>query len=139
MDHRDSHRINRGILRVLGEQECWARLGETGIGRVAMCSARGPVILPVNYLVDNGSLILRTAPYTQLAAHSQKVAFEVDDFEPDVQRGWSVVIVGPAEAIDDPEELAELRAPQRLEPWAPGSRNLFIRISARQVTGRDVR
>jgi nitroimidazol reductase NimA-like FMN-containing flavoprotein (pyridoxamine 5'-phosphate oxidase superfamily) len=139
MEDRDSGRTNRGYLRDLGEQECWARLGETGIGRVGMCTARGPIILPVNYLVDNGSVIVRTAAYTQLAAHRQEdLAFEVDDLEPDMRRGWSVLVVGAAEAIDDPDELAELRAPQRLEPWAPGSRNLFIRISPRQVTGRDV-
>lgn len=140
MEHGQSQPVGRGYLRDLGEQECWARLGEIGIGRVAMCTDRGPVILPVNYLVDSDTVIVRTAPYTQLAAHLQEtLAFEVDDFEPDMRRGWSVLVVGAAKSIDDVDELAEMRSRQRLEPWAPGSRNLFIRITPRQITGRDLR
>jgi nitroimidazol reductase NimA-like FMN-containing flavoprotein (pyridoxamine 5'-phosphate oxidase superfamily) len=140
MEHREPHHVSTGNLRDLGEQECWAKLGETGIGRVAMCTPRGPIILPVNYLVHSGSVIVRTAPYTQLAAHLQEnLAFEVDDLEPEMRRGWSVLIVGPAAAIDDPDELAEARPRQRLDAWAPGSRNLFIRVSPREVTGREIR
>lgn len=139
MEQGQSQPVNRGHLRDLGEQECWARLGETGIGRVAMCTDRGPLILPVNYLVDSGSVIVRTAPYTQLAAHLQEtLAFEVDDFEPDLRRGWSVLVVGEARSMDDADELARMRPQQRLEPWAPGSRNLFIKITPRQVTGREL-
>jgi nitroimidazol reductase NimA-like FMN-containing flavoprotein (pyridoxamine 5'-phosphate oxidase superfamily) len=137
MHDEQAHQANRGYLRDLGDNECWERMGETGIGRVAMCSAEGPVILPVNYLVDDRTVIVRTAPYTQLAAHVREtLAFEVDEFEPDMRRGWSVLIIGEAVALDDPDELAELRPQQRLEPWAPGSRNLFIRITPRQITGR---
>ena len=140
MEDRESHHVNKGYLRDLDERECWAKLGETGIGRVAMCTPRGPIILPVNYLADSGSVIVRTAPYTQLAAHLQEnLAFEVDDLEPEMRRGWSVLIVGPAAAIDDPDELAEARPQQRLDAWAPGSRNLFIRVSPREVTGREIR
>ncbi len=95
MEQGQSQQVNRGYLRDLGEQECWAHLQET-------------------------------------------LAFEVDDFEPDMRRGWSVLVVGEARSIDDADELAEMRPQQRLEPWAPGSRNLFIRITPRQVTGRDL-
>lgn len=69
MDRSQPHQVNKGYLAELGEDECWARLGETGVGRVAMCTAEGPVILPVNYLVDAKSIVVRTAPYTQLAGH----------------------------------------------------------------------
>lgn len=121
MDPDTSQRASAGYLRDLGESECWARLGESGIGRVAMCSAQGPTVVPVNYLVDAGSVVVRTAPYTQLAGHlDETLAFEVDDFEPDMRRGWSVLIVGPAVAIDDPDELAQMRPQQRLQPWASG-------------------
>ncbi len=140
MPDERAHPVNRGYLRDLGDDECWAHMGETGIGRVATCSPEGPVILPVNYLVDNGTLIVRTAAYTQLAAHvGETLAFEIDDFDPEMQRGWSVLIVGKATTINDPDELAGLGPRQRLEPWAPGSRNLFIRITPRQITGRDLR
>lgn len=139
MDPAESRPVNKAYLRDLSPEDCWSRLGEAGIGRVAMCTHQGPLILPVNYLVDAGTVIFRTAPYTQLAAHvDETLAFEVDDFEPDMRRGWSVLVVGRAEALDDPDELAQLRAAQRLEPWAPGSRNLFVRITPTQLTGRHL-
>lgn len=56
-----------------------------------------------------------------------------------MRRGWSVLVVGRAATIDDPDDLAQMRPNQRLEPWAPGSRNLFIRITPRQVAGRHIR
>lgn len=139
MDAHETHQATNGYIKDLSTDECWSNLHETGIGRVATCTPEGPVILPVNYLVDSGSIILRTAPYTQLAAHVEEtVAFEVDDFEPDMRRGWSVLVVGHASVIDDPDELADKQLGQRLEAWAPGSRNLFLRITPRQITGRHL-
>lgn len=46
MESKPSHQVNKGYLRDLGEEECWSHLGETG-----------PVILPVNYLVEAATLI----------------------------------------------------------------------------------
>jgi nitroimidazol reductase NimA-like FMN-containing flavoprotein (pyridoxamine 5'-phosphate oxidase superfamily) len=120
-------------------EECYARLGQTSVGRVAFDSPDGLNILPVNYIVDGRSIVVRTAPYTLLAAHkSGPIAFEVDDLEPHFKRGWSVLVVGHAWPMEDVDELIRLRSGRDLEAWAPGPRNLFINITPARVTGRRI-
>ena len=119
--------------------ECYARLADGDIGRVAMALPDGPSIVPVNYILDGRSIVVRTAPYTQLAGHRNgPVAFEVDDIEPEFMRGWSVVVVGHAFPMEDAEEMIALRSGGRLKPWAAGSRNLYIKIVPDRVTGRRI-
>jgi nitroimidazol reductase NimA-like FMN-containing flavoprotein (pyridoxamine 5'-phosphate oxidase superfamily) len=120
-------------------EECYTRLGQAVVGRVAFDSPEGLNILPVNYIVDGRSVVVRTAPYTLLADHkSGPIAFEVDDFEGDFKRGWSVLLVGHAWPMEDVDELIQLRSGRDLEPWAPGPRNLFINITPARVSGRRI-
>ena len=138
MDAEPTSRIP-GRLSDLAADECYRRLDRTGVGRVAICTDDGPVILPVNYLVDGTSIVIRTAPYTSLAEHAVgQMAFEVDRLEPALQFGWSVLVVGQAMPVEDFELSSALKAEGRLQAWAPGPRNLFIRITPRKVTGRDI-
>lgn len=123
----------------LSRTECFALLGETGVGRVAFSTASGPLIHPVNYLVDGETIVLRTSPYTQLGGHPfGLVAFEVDDLEREMRRGWSVVVVGRSAPVEDTDEAIDLRRGGRPEAWAAGHRNLFVRITPQQVTGRRI-
>ncbi len=128
-----------GAIVELSRTECFALLGETGVGRVAFSTASGPLIHPVNYLVDDETIVLRTSPYTQLGGHPfGLVAFEVDDLEREMRRGWSVVLVGRCAPVEDTDEAIDLRRGGRLEAWAAGQRNLFVRITPQQVTGRRI-
>jgi hypothetical protein len=43
----------------------------------------------------------------------------------------------PARGLDDPGDIPHALA-DRPEPWAPGSRNLYIRVQPQTVTGRRV-
>ena len=49
--------------------------------------------------------------------------------------GWSVTAIGPSRAVTDAADIARL---QRigLDPWAPGVREHFIRISPQLLNGR---
>ncbi len=128
-----------GALRELSDAECLSRLAGSAIGRIAVCTPDGPVIVPVNFVLDRGTVVLRTAPYTWLAGHvSDQTAFEVDDLDDEMRRGWSVIIVGPASIVEDVDEVVDADLRSRLRPWAPGSRNMFIRITPRRITGREV-
>jgi hypothetical protein len=40
--------------------------------------------------------------------------------------------------IDDVDETIALKRGGRLEPWAPGSRTMFVRITPAKVTGRRI-
>ena len=127
------------VFRELSRQECTTRLREAAVGRVAVCTPDGPVIIPVNYVMDDDTVVMRTAPYTLLAGHAWgKVAFEIDELDHDMRRGWSVLVVGHASPVDDGDEIEASHLVDKLSPWAPGSRNMFIRITPQRITGRQV-
>ena len=51
--------------------------------------------------------------------------------------GWSVTIVGYSRAVTDAQEIRRLEQ-TGLDPWAPGERDHFIRISPEIVNGRRI-
>jgi transcriptional regulator with XRE-family HTH domain len=125
----------------LDRDECLRRLGRTGIGRVAVWSATGPLALPVNYLVVEETVVFRTAAGTALADALQEqdvgeVAFEVDRIDDALQQGWSVLVVGPAHAVTAPDEQEELR--RELRPWAGGAREVFVAVPMARLSGRRI-
>jgi nitroimidazol reductase NimA-like FMN-containing flavoprotein (pyridoxamine 5'-phosphate oxidase superfamily) len=133
-----------GVIGSQGELDvrtCKELLSRGEVGRVALCTADGPRILPVNYVVDGLSVVFRTAPYGFLGRHAwkQRLAFEVDEIDAPSRAGWSVVATGHGAMIEDPEELAVLRAFRDPRSWAPGSRLLYVRLVWDTLTGRSVR
>jgi nitroimidazol reductase NimA-like FMN-containing flavoprotein (pyridoxamine 5'-phosphate oxidase superfamily) len=110
------------------------------VGRVAFSAPSGPQIFPVNYAISNETVVFRTAAYSSLAANlsNTRAAFEVDDIDDYQHAGWSVLAVGLAALVDDPDELVDLWRDDAPEPWAAGLRTLFIRITPDQITGRRV-
>ncbi|CAN5916585.1 pyridoxamine 5'-phosphate oxidase family protein [soil metagenome] len=128
-------------IHSLTDDECWQRLADhpAKIGRVGM-GGPSPDILPVNYAVDDRSLVFRTAPGKKLAAvgRQERIVFEVDDVDPDWSQGWSVVLRGFAEHVTDPDELARLEQ-LPLHPWDPEPKTDYVRITTRNVSGREIR
>jgi nitroimidazol reductase NimA-like FMN-containing flavoprotein (pyridoxamine 5'-phosphate oxidase superfamily) len=124
-------------VEVLDEAESMRMLGSARWGRCAWSAPEGPRILPVNYSVLDGSVLLRTGLYGSLAdaATGNAVALEADELDDRLSSGWSVVVLGRAEQIEDPATIASLFRRMR-EPWAPGSRPVLVRIVPSQVTGR---
>ena len=49
-------------LEVLAEEECWRLLGAHHLGRLALVDAKGPAIVPVNYVLDREAPVFRTDP-----------------------------------------------------------------------------
>jgi uncharacterized protein len=128
------------FFRELTVEECQMLLKSKGIGRIVWCGANGPQALPVNYVVDIDAILFRTSPHSAIASIArgqEQVAFEVDDIDEFIEAGWSVLVVGKAEWIDDPDDI-----PHKLDdqpaPWAPGVRSMYIRIHPATVTGRRV-
>jgi uncharacterized protein len=123
-------------LAILDRAECEHLLRTQRVGRVAVCTDH-PAMLPVVYAVLDGDVVFRTAPGEKLiaAALHRTTAFEVDDYDGEQHSGWSVNVVGPAEEILHPEELARTRALD-LPAWAGEVRDRFVRIRAEHITGR---
>ena len=123
-------------LQELSTQECWELVGGVGFARIAWNSPNGPVVLPVNHVVHEQSLWIRTSAYSSMAEQvdDTRIAVEVDAVDPESHVGWSVLLRGSGDVIYQeesvPEEVRSLRA------WASGARPLWIRLTPTMVTGR---
>lgn len=126
--------------RELSVSECEILLRAGVAGRVALATPTGPHILPVNYSVIDGDVVLRTSPYSVLGTYGRDtmLAFEVDQFDYQRQRGWSVVARGRAEAVHDPAEVERIRRIREPRPWISGNRALFLRLHWTELTGRQL-
>ncbi|MED7955075.1 pyridoxamine 5'-phosphate oxidase family protein [Streptomyces sp. BE303] len=129
----------RPVLTDLSVPECWGRLAPGGVGRVAFTTAEGPVVLPVNYRVLDGSLLFRTSARGVLATVlGARIAFEVDRIDDASRTGWSVLAMGRATAFDEPEAIEHLVRRDGPDPWAGGPRDVWVRLRPASVTGRAV-
>jgi nitroimidazol reductase NimA-like FMN-containing flavoprotein (pyridoxamine 5'-phosphate oxidase superfamily) len=132
------------VIEELDEDQCLTLIGQGGIGRIAYTSRFGPTVLPVNYALHDGAIVFRTAENgsldedlrTGIAHAAYKVAFEIDSIELAGQQGWSVLIQGPAHHLTGADRDAAREA--GVESWAPGDRELFVRIIPSRITGRRV-
>jgi transcriptional regulator with XRE-family HTH domain len=126
-------------LTGLGQDECRALLSTHGVGRIAFSAPDGPAAFPVNYEMVDGDVCFRTAPdAAPAAAVGREVAFEVDRVDEVMSRGWSVLVVGRAEAVDDPETAGRLHRQAHSGPWAGGARTLWVRVRPTRLTGRRI-
>jgi nitroimidazol reductase NimA-like FMN-containing flavoprotein (pyridoxamine 5'-phosphate oxidase superfamily) len=132
------------VIEELDEDQCLTLIAEGGIGRIAYTSRFGPAVLPVNYVWRDGAVVFRTAENspldedlrTGIANADYRVAFEIDRIDAAARQGWSVLIQGPAHHVTGAEEDAARET--GVEPWAPGDRELFVRIVPSRITGRRV-
>lgn len=123
-----------GLLQV---HQCWALLRMVDLGRLAVVTAGRPEIFPVNFVVDHGSVVFRTAEGTKLAALTitPDVAFEADGQDPNTGEVWSVVIKGRVRELTRLEELLDAES-LPLHPAHPSAKNRFVRIEPEHVHGR---
>ncbi|NBM19807.1 pyridoxamine 5'-phosphate oxidase family protein [Streptomyces sp. GC420] len=128
-------------FRELDRQECLRLLAKAPVGRIVHTRHALPAVLPVNFALDREppSVVLRTSARSELARAIDKtvVAFEADEVDAVEHSGWSVVVTGRAAVVTDPAEHERLR---RTGPrsWAPSPNEVFIRIEAELVTGREL-
>jgi nitroimidazol reductase NimA-like FMN-containing flavoprotein (pyridoxamine 5'-phosphate oxidase superfamily) len=130
-------------LTVLRFDECLRLLESQPVGRVAFTQDGGLEILPVNYCVLDTSIGFRTGAGSKWGAALQgkPVAFEVDEFDPARRTGWSVVVKGLAEPVEDEAVLDRLEAAGLISwaaatdrPWSAGPQWVLIRAEA--ISGR---
>lgn len=132
-----SHPHDDPIL-TLDDAQSWELLKRAAHGRVVLSVRDRIDIFPVNYGVQNGTLVFRTAPGTKLAevAVNERVLFEVDRIHPD--EGWSVVVRGTATRLERGVDIAEAEE-LHLRPWVPTIKDFYVRIAPDEVAGRHFR
>ena len=126
-----------GQLRELTRSECFALLAAGQLGRLAVVDDHGPVVFPVNYVLDRHTVVFRTEEGTKLhaACRGSRACFEVDGADAAARTGWSVVVRGEVTEVTDRAELARLRE-LPLQAWAAGERNRYVRMLPAILTGR---
>jgi nitroimidazol reductase NimA-like FMN-containing flavoprotein (pyridoxamine 5'-phosphate oxidase superfamily) len=128
-----------GQIQELTRAECFELLAGGPLGRVAVVDDRGPVVFPVNFVLDRHTVVFRTEPGTKLhaAGRGGRVCFEADGTDEAAGTGWSVIVRGEITEVADPDELTRLRE-LPLRPWAPGAREHYARILPAVLTGRRI-
>jgi nitroimidazol reductase NimA-like FMN-containing flavoprotein (pyridoxamine 5'-phosphate oxidase superfamily) len=123
----------------LTKSECFELLSGERLGRVAVVDDQGPIVFPVNFVLDRHMVVFRTDEGTKLdaVARGSRVAFEIDGTDEAARTGWSVLVRGEATEVTDPAELARLRK-RRLSPWAPGAKSRYVRILPAKLAGRRI-
>jgi uncharacterized protein len=128
---------NGSVLEHLTRGECMRLMGSVPVGRIVYTRQALPAVELVNFAIADGDIVIRTDAGGKLAAATRGavVAFETDSVDVTGHTGWSVTVVGQARAVTDGEEVRRLEQAD-LTPWAPGTRDHFIRISPTIVNGR---
>lgn len=124
-------------VKELAVNECWALLRTEVVGRLAVWVDDHPDIFPLNYAVDHGTLVFRSARGTKVSAalSDAHVALEVDGYLSESHEAWSVVIKGKAEGIREIDDLMDT-VDLPLFPWQAGTKDFFVRLVPTSVTGR---
>lgn len=105
-------------MTILDANVCWDLLRSADVGRLAVSIMDQPDIFPINFVVDHGTVVFRTAEGTKLAAAvlGRAVAFEVDGFDAQAGEAWSVVVKGAAKEVARMMEVVEATE-LPLFPW----------------------
>src|SRR5579871_1784834 len=131
--------FDRNGLEILTHEDCMLLLEHAHLGRVALSVGALPVVLPVNYTLMDGDIVVSTVAGSKMdaALANAVVAFEIDGIDPFYHQGWSVLVRGVARVITEPDELARAGS-LHLRPWASPAACHYVRIAADVVTGRRI-
>lgn len=100
------------------------------MGRVAVSASDGrPAVVPVNYEVVDDAIVFRTAPDSvPAAAVGREVAFEVDHVDEALSQGWSVLAVGSASVVTEPDVVRGLTQRAHTTPWPGGKAEMWVSV-----------
>jgi hypothetical protein len=123
--------------QALTKEQSLRRLGEVPLGRVIFTQNAMHAVRPVNHIVDDGAVIIRThLGAALLSAVGLVVAYQADAIDPEEHLGWSVIVTGYARAVTEPDAVA--RYERLLHPWVAGEMDQVIRIDPEIVTGIEL-
>ncbi len=122
-------------VTVLEDDQCWEQLRSHQLGRLVTHVGDVLDIFPVNYVVDDETLVFRTAEGSKLfeITINDDVLFEVDDYTR--ERAWSVIVRGQARRLTTSAEVEAADA-LPLTPWIPTLKYNYVRIEPTSLSGR---
>jgi nitroimidazol reductase NimA-like FMN-containing flavoprotein (pyridoxamine 5'-phosphate oxidase superfamily) len=124
----------QGQLRDLPEAEAIELLASVPMGRLVFTMGGLPTVRPVNHVVDDGAVVIRThAGSATLKCVGSIVAYEADTVDPIAQTGWSVIVTGKAVLVEEPSVIA--RYADLIRPSVDDDMTCVIRIEAEMING----
>lgn len=116
----------------ISEQECWYLLATGSVGRLALSVRALPMILPVQYYLDDRTITacLGHRELPERSLDEAIIAFGADSIDPRTHVGWSVEVQG--RSVLAREAGFDATCTQH----APGQ---VVRIEPTTLTGRWVR
>ena len=130
--------VEHDAVTVLDEGEAWRLLADVRLGRLVTYFGGQLEIFPVNFVVDDRTVLFRTAEGTKLftTVMSDQVLFEADEHTD--EGGWSVIVRGVAHILNTADEIhAADRA--GLIPWVATEKLRYVRITPTQLSARRFR
>lgn len=121
----------------LTESEALELMSTKNFGRLVVRRKDDMDLFPLNYVVDGGRIIFRTAEGSKLFSLTlnDDVLFESDDVDQETHKAWSVIVKGTARALTSTKEIEEAdRLP--LKPWLPTLKYNYVEIRPMSVSGR---
>ncbi|MFI9842160.1 pyridoxamine 5'-phosphate oxidase family protein [Nonomuraea sp. NPDC051941] len=132
--------MNGRNLKELSAADSLRRLAGVPLGRVIFTRHALPAVRPVNHVVADGQIVIRSSAGTilsaEVAAFQAVVAFEADELDVEERLGWNVVVTGFAQLVQDPGEAARLKS--MIKPWVMGQLDQVIRIRPQIITGYEL-
>lgn len=124
-------------MRELAAHESLRLLGSVSLGRIAFTAHAMPEIRPVNHVLDDDDVIIRShVGAAILATHGQIVSYEADVLDPDTHLGWSVIVLGRAQVVEEPAAVE--RYSRMVQPWVNRQMDYVIRIRPKTIIGYEI-
>jgi nitroimidazol reductase NimA-like FMN-containing flavoprotein (pyridoxamine 5'-phosphate oxidase superfamily) len=133
------------VIENMTESECVRLLGAGRVGRLAYTGREGPTVLPIVYKLHEGTIVFHPLQgtfteqdlRTGIAHADYKVAFEIDQIDPDARGGWAVLVAGSAHHVDTEAERASIiSAGADPWPWPEAEAVHLMRVRPLSITGR---
>jgi nitroimidazol reductase NimA-like FMN-containing flavoprotein (pyridoxamine 5'-phosphate oxidase superfamily) len=120
-------------MTTLSTQECWEHFEQERVARLAYRLVDELHVVPVNYVVSDGALLVATGEGNKLLAAElgAEAALQIDDLTG--EEAWSVLARGPLRHLDEAraDELDVAAA-----SWLPTLKYDVIELVPTSVTGR---
>ena len=127
-------RVDEDAIETLSPEECRRRLSEGGVACLALPEVDGaPVLRPVNFVLDDDALVVRTGEgrIFDAAQRSVPAALLLHGIDKLEHTGWSVIATG---ALTEREGDARHDA-LPLRAWAPGRKERFVALALEELSG----
>ena len=123
-------------MELLSTEECERLLGAGGVGILALRGVEAPVLRPVNFVLNDGWLMIRTGigQIFEAADSAQPASFVFSNTDAVEHTGWSVVVSG--RLLEHRKVMESPNIP--LRPWTRAEKDNYVGLSIVEITGRRI-